>query len=862
LHIFSGSLRSRKVLLFWFSLCILLSPITRAQEIPDSPGATFPFTQARVGTIVPDLNLTRHRFETTFRDGEEEAGKDVSGSTALEKKFLGNLLRDQKEIWFSPTQLKARDLRWLVPAGVVLGVSLHRDSYVAGRIALNSADQKQNFRQFSDVALYSIGATAASTYLFGHLRHSERLRETGILAGEALANAAIVRNVLGYSLGRQRPDHDLSGDFFAGGHSFPSGHASYSWAVATVIANEYPGWLTKTAMYGLATGASLGRVGANKHFVSDVLVGSAIGYGIGRFVYRRHHDPVLGGALSDPGSSQKVAVDPAEVSREVRSLASPYVPLDDWSYDAFDRLAGLGALSTNLSNMKPWTRIECARLVQEAEIMARSMEVDETHEIFKIVRALRKEFSHEYEVLDGGANRELRLESVYARVTQIEGPTLTDGYHFGQTVYNDFGRPNREGTNFIGGVSGYGVSGPWVGYVRGEYQRADSMPALPLAARQAISAFEATPLVGSEPFPEISRFRFLDAYVGYTWRKWQLSFGQQSLWWAPNANGALNFSNNAEPVPMFRISTVRPLQLPWFFRVLGPTKGEYFFGALRGHQFIGIANGPNFTVLTPPLDRQPLIQGIKVAFKPTIHFEFGVSVSTVWGGAGVPLTFRSFWRSFSAGNTSPGQPLDPGDRRSGFDFKYRIPGLRRWLTLYNDSMTEDEQSPIGYPRRSAMNSGLFLSHVPGLPKLDLRGEGFYTDLPGLRNVGSYYFNFHYLGGFTNQGNLLGHTVGRQGNGYAVFARYWLTPERVMQFTYRNLDVNRDFFQGGSIRDVGTSVRWRFDESWEVNAQVQHERWQFPVLAPDTKTNTSVRFGVRFTPGTSFLKPWVRSGSLL
>jgi hypothetical protein len=49
---------------------------------------------------------------------------------------------------------------------------------------------------------------------------------------------------------------------------------------------------------------------------------------------------------------------------------------------------------------------------------------------------------------------------------------------------------------------------------------------------------------------------------------------------------------------------------------------------------------------------------------------------------------------------------DPGKRTGGFDFSYRIPGLRNWLTLYASSMTWDEINPIAYPRRAAMNPGI------------------------------------------------------------------------------------------------------------------------------------------------------------
>ena len=62
-------------------------------------------------------------------------------------------------------------------------------------------------------------------------------------------------------------------------------------------------------------------------------------------------------------------------------------------------------------------------------------------------------------------------------------------------------------------------------------------------------------------------------------------------------------------------------------------------------------------------------------------------------------------------------------------FSYRLPRLRNWLTWYADGYTDDQFSPIAYADRSAWQSGLYLSHVPWLNKMDLRAEGVYTDVP-------------------------------------------------------------------------------------------------------------------------------------
>jgi membrane-associated phospholipid phosphatase len=88
----------------------------------------------------------------------------------------------------------------------------------------------------------------------GALKHNDHLRETGILGAEAVANASLVAEGLKLVTNRERPnDGTGQGTFWPPNHysldsSFPSGHAAASWALARVIAAEYPGWLTKVGV--------------------------------------------------------------------------------------------------------------------------------------------------------------------------------------------------------------------------------------------------------------------------------------------------------------------------------------------------------------------------------------------------------------------------------------------------------------------------------------------------------------------------------------------------------------------------------------------------------------------------------------
>src|SRR5262249_49772682 len=254
------------------------------------------------------------------------------------------------------------------------------------------------------------------------------------------------------------------------------------WSIASVMAHEYPSTFTKILAYGLATGVSATRVTGQQHFSSDVIIGSALGWYFGRQVYRAHHDTELGGdswgdLLPDSSSS-------GEKTRNPENMGSPYVPLDSWVYSALERLAAMGYIKSAYLGIRPWTRLECARMLDEAQQNIAD-EDDHSGEATRIYVELAKEFSPEAGRLNGEANVGASLDSVYARMTNISGPPLRDGYHFGQTIINDYGRPYGEGFNSAVGFTAHSEAGPLSISVQGEYQHAPAVSSDPLSVLQA-----------------------------------------------------------------------------------------------------------------------------------------------------------------------------------------------------------------------------------------------------------------------------------------------------------------------------------------------------------------------------------------
>jgi membrane-associated phospholipid phosphatase len=776
------------------------------------------------GRLLPDKTRTK-----PLNNSEEFSESRVGFS------LLKNIALDQKTIWASPFHLHWEDGTWLFPFATVTAFSVATDrSFVH---ALSSDPQRLNrYRSFSNDGVAALLGVGAGSYVWSYISHDEHERETGVLTGEAVIDSLLTTQALKYSFGRERPTADQGRlDFFKGGNSFPSDHAAAAWSAATVIAHEYPGFVTKTLAYGLATAVSASAVIGKDHSPSDVLVGSAIGWLIGRQIYRAHHDPDLGGAtVGDlPGKENRGG------ERDRQDMGSPFVPLDSWVYSTFERLAALRYVSSAILGLKPWTRMECARLTEEAAEALQGADAPNA-EPARLVARLQQEFGYEVGLLSGGHNLTANLDSLYVRAVSISGPALTDSYHFGQTVAYDFGRPFERGTNGQAGGSFDVAAGPLVIYVRAEYQHAPAAPMFSDTARNAIAHADGVPLseVQSGAVATTNQLQLLDSYVAVDLHNWQLAVGRQSLSWAPGSDSMM-WSDNVEPVNVIRLVNPEPFLLPGILRHLGPVRVDQFFGRLDGRPYV-----PN-----------PFVYGQKINVKLFPFLELGFGRRSMIGGTGGdPLNVSNLLHSFLGLSSTRTNGSVPGDNESEMDWTFYVPKVRNYIVLYGDAYAEDDILPVENPPRNPWHSGVYLTRVPGIPRLDFHMEGVSTEsssaLIGGGNAGRYnYYNFQYPDGNTANGNLIGNTVGREGRAIQSWFTYWISPRNTLQFMYRHNSVNAEFIPGGGAwQDYALRNELYLRNGFYVRSELQYENIsRYPILFSGPQRNVTAILEVGFYP---------------
>jgi membrane-associated phospholipid phosphatase len=181
--------------------------------------------------------------------------------------------------------IRPSNLRWELPIGAATGVLIAKvDRPAADRI--QSHDLINTASTWSNIGLG--GELGSSVLMWGLGCHegNSNLSRAGFATLSAMGAAGTVDLVLKLSFNRQFPfTHNSTGEFWEGGRSFPSGHSATSFAFAAAISHYYPRnpWINWGA-YALATGVTLSRYPAKKHYLSDILMGATVGYVTGSYV--------------------------------------------------------------------------------------------------------------------------------------------------------------------------------------------------------------------------------------------------------------------------------------------------------------------------------------------------------------------------------------------------------------------------------------------------------------------------------------------------------------------------------------------------------------------------------------------------
>jgi membrane-associated phospholipid phosphatase len=196
------------------------------------------------------------------------------------------------------TQIATAPLRWGRSDWMKLGIG----ALAVGGAALLDEDLRESVDRGSNDTTRSIAKAVGPLggeyswgvlggfFLAGKLFDDDRataVAQDGVAS--SLIAAGAITPLLKFTIGRRRPSQTPETfDLGDGGASFPSGHATQAFAIASVLASHYDSIWVKVGAYTLAGLVGWSRMEQKAHYASDVLAGALIGIVVGKAVVRLH----------------------------------------------------------------------------------------------------------------------------------------------------------------------------------------------------------------------------------------------------------------------------------------------------------------------------------------------------------------------------------------------------------------------------------------------------------------------------------------------------------------------------------------------------------------------------------------------
>ena len=209
------------------------------------------------------------------------------------KEELGRYVADAAGIAVAPAKWDSSDWKKAAGATVILGGLFAADKSIDRAAQRN----RSRFTDHVSSATTSLGGgegpeISGVLLAAGIVFHDPNTRDMGREALDAGLFTSLLNNlIVKRAFGRERPNRSngkTDFDFGSNNSSFPSGHATEAFSVASVVAMRAPGWIIPGIAYAAATIVAFDRVNEHVHFASDVFAGAVLGTVTGRWLVARH----------------------------------------------------------------------------------------------------------------------------------------------------------------------------------------------------------------------------------------------------------------------------------------------------------------------------------------------------------------------------------------------------------------------------------------------------------------------------------------------------------------------------------------------------------------------------------------------
>jgi len=484
------------------------------------------------------------------------------------------------------------------------------------------------------------------------------------------------------------------------------------------------------------------------------------------------------------------------------------VPLGHWSYDAVDKLKGLGFIHSDMRSTRPWTRVEMARLIVEADEGCAEISSPEEeggpsgrNEIIRaILDRLKGEFKADLDEVSatGGVKSYLKpIEDVYFH------------YYYGSNDFNlenDKGQKLAEDSNIRLGFSTHGALWSHIGfYLNPEYRYSDGQ------------------FGGND-----QELKLFEGYGKLEFFNVELEVGRDTLWWGTGRHGSMILTDNAQPFDLVKLSNPKPVVLPWIFKYLGLVKFQWFWTELERNRAIPHAE----------------FMGFRLDIKPAPFLELGASRTYQLGGRGsgvkgiTDLNFSDWLKIFFEGNASGDLDVN---QISGLDGILYLNNLDQWLRVIKSIEIWGEY----YGEDEAGNWIADIGYVVGIKFGDLLLSGRtdlileYADNIDPDEGPLWYNNSIYQSGYRYKDEVMGHNMDTEARDYFIRLVNYLTPDLILGLDYNRQERLVHQVDREDIDRVDIDLTWQGIDSLRIETGYRYETIDYPNQAGANDQNNHI-----------------------
>ncbi len=354
------------------------------------------------------------------------------------------------------------------------------------------------------------------------------------------------------------------------------------------------------------------------------------------------------------------------------SVFAANVPLNDDVYFWLEKFEAEGLINSGLLAIKPLSRSEVARLIEEADKNSSQSPIF----IKNVISKLKKTYADD-----------LKKQSYFKPIDSISLSYIYTNETENPLVYNNNGDKYGKDSNLRFSFYSFAEYGNFSGLLNPVIKYSDDSSILNIEK----------------------------AYITANFFDIDFLAGKDELWWSYGKHGSILLSNNHIPFTMFNITNQKPYMFSNFLKYLG---------LIRFDLFVTKLDDDNRKV------PDPFFWGMKINIKPATFLELGVHRTAFLGGKGRDAGYKTWVKSFTSENEN--EENEAGDQRAGFDIKITAPFKLQPFQIYLEADGEDQGG--FFPYKWAYVAGLYLPRILTLDRLSLNFEYANTYVSGWPSV--------------------------------------------------------------------------------------------------------------------------------